>query len=87
MKTVTYGVCEKCGKELKTDHDGLIFQGNVYAFSLNEDRGGLIGNNFPTPEPDGTIFGTDINEVCYCNDCTVEILFGTRGIHYTQEKL
>ena len=77
MKTVVYGLCDKCGKEMKNPNDGLLFHGNVYVFSTDsDDRGGLIGNNFP--EDHEWMSSEDIHETCYCNECSIEVLFGDR---------
>lgn len=78
MKTVTYGLCDKCGKEMKSPMDGLIFHGNVYVYSANGDRGGLIGNNFPmhVDDKEKSMSIDDVRETGLCNTCSIESLFG-----------
>lgn len=76
-KTVTYVVCDGCGKPIENPRDGVIIHGNVYA--ATPDQGcGLIGNNFPEDDLIKPEVGMcdQVGETAYCLPCLVEYLTG-----------
>jgi len=68
-ETVTLYKCDKCKKLIPDPKGGLVVHGNIYVADPN-DRGGLIGNNFPDSKEDGYMFSKDaVKESVYCVPC------------------
>lgn len=85
IKVVSFLVCNHCDQPILRPEAGVIVQGNIYTASADpQQRGGLVGNNFPpalTKAPDGFMIDREaINEVAYHFVCLLTAL------GYYQEK-
>jgi len=70
LEKVTSCICNSCRKVILDESKGFIIQGNIYV-ARTEDRGGIIGNNFPNKSK----FSIDeVHEVCYCANCLKTML-------------
>lgn len=72
-ETVTLYKCDKCKVLIEKPEDGVIVHGNIYHADPNE-RGGLVGNNFPT-EGDRCVSPEAVAESVYCQRCFLKIVF------------
>lgn len=74
-------ICDRCEKLIADVTTGYIIKGNIYVADPNE-RGGLVGNAFPTPNSGGMINVNQIHEYCFCTACLLEVL----NIRYSNRK-
>lgn len=73
MKKKTLPVCERCGTLIISQELGVIVLGNIYAAVVDE-RLGIVGNAFPTPDEHGMIKTNQIQEAAFCRNCFLEML-------------
>lgn len=76
-KTVTLYECDKCRTIIQKPEDGVVVHGNIYVADP-EERGGLVGNNFPTVPPASGIYPSceeQVEESVFCKSCFLSIVF------------
>jgi hypothetical protein len=64
--------CGRCKKPI--DGEAIIVEGNVYRSIGDMDRGGVIGNMFPTADDRGFIRRDAVCEFVSCVSCFTKIL-------------
>lgn len=65
---MSFYMCERCRKQILEYTDGLLFKGNVYVADP-ESTGGIVGNNFPQLNLEGTFTIDDVGDTAYHRDC------------------
>ena len=78
MSSETVITCDKCGTVIPFSGTGerihgFEILGNVNAV-VEDEAGGLIGNNFPKPNLYGKIVFDEIRLVHYCKPCLLKLL-------------
>jgi hypothetical protein len=73
MRVVEHYLCDNCDVLISSPEEGYIIHGNIYVADPNE-RGGLIGNNFPKEGDDSLIKSTDVKETVLCKSCFIKAI-------------
>lgn len=73
MRVVEHYLCDNCDVVISGPEQGYIIHGNIYVADPNE-RGGLIGNNFPKEEDGSLIKSTDVKETVLCKSCFIKAI-------------
>jgi len=84
--TVTLYKCDSCKDIIRDPKDGLVIHGNIYVADP-DNRGGLIGNNFPTEPSSSGIYPKcedQVGEIVMCNNCFFKAVFPDKSIVHTR---
>ena len=75
-ETVQLYKCDACQKIITDPKDGIVVHGNIYVADPTQ-RGGLIGNNFPTDVDDVKFESVEdaVEESVYCKGCFLKAVF------------
>jgi hypothetical protein len=68
MRLVQHYLCDCCDKSISKPSDGYVVQGNIFVADP-QVKGGLIGDNFPTPDEKNLVSMDAVKQTVLCRDC------------------
>ena len=73
MRTVNQYLCDHCDAVILDEKKGFVIHGNIYTASV-EQKGGLIGDNFPPCKDGEKIDPGSVQKTVLCLTCFVKVL-------------